>query len=266
MSAAATTTATSRSCRKVSTPSANATGIVSNAANRARSIVISTGRLRRNSTHGPSGTATAAPTAAPTEESAATSAGPACSTRMAISGRAPKASHVPSALVPYAPQSHPNGRPSRCPLLMPDAPRHSPRNRSATGNLKASTIPGIKQPRGRRTPREAGLHLIKGAAVASLSARTCFCWSCGNALWPPPSLRTAATGRGGQTDLPACGRRSVPGAVCRPRSGRIMARRHHPRALRATRPFRRLAAASAARHRLHRNALLELHIGDPSPV
>ncbi|GGU37670.1 hypothetical protein GCM10010274_26170 [Streptomyces lavendofoliae] len=97
----------------MSTPSAKAAGIVSSAANRARSIAINTGRLRRNSTHGPSGTATAAPTAAPTEDSAATSAGPACSTWMAIRGKAPKASQVPSALVPYAAQSHPNRRPSR---------------------------------------------------------------------------------------------------------------------------------------------------------
>lgn len=80
MSAAATTTQTSRSWRKVSTPSANAAGTVSRAADRTRSMVISTGRFRRHSTHGPSGTAETAPTAAPTEESAATSAGPACST------------------------------------------------------------------------------------------------------------------------------------------------------------------------------------------
>ncbi len=122
MSAAETTTDTSRSWTKVSTPSANAVGIVSSAANRTRSIAISTGRLRRNSTHGPSGTATAAPTAAPAEESAATSAGPACSTWTAISGNAPNASHVPSTLVPYAPQSHPNRRPRRRPLLMPLCP------------------------------------------------------------------------------------------------------------------------------------------------
>ncbi|CAM5467501.1 hypothetical protein SGLAM104S_07590 [Streptomyces glaucescens] len=96
----------------MSAPSANAAGIVSSAANRTRSIPISTGRFRRNSTHGPSGTATAAPTAAPTEERAATSAGPESSTRTAINGKAPNASHVPSALVPYAAQSHPNRRPS----------------------------------------------------------------------------------------------------------------------------------------------------------
>ena len=40
-------------------------GTLSSAANRVRSIATITGRLRRNSTHGPSGTATAAPTAAP---------------------------------------------------------------------------------------------------------------------------------------------------------------------------------------------------------
>lgn len=123
------------------TPSANAAGIVSSAANRTRSIAISTGRFRRNSTHGPSGTAATAPTAAPTEERAATSPGPACSTWMAIRGNAPKASHVPSALVPYAPQSHPNRLPSRCPLLMPEPLSAHPHNRSAIGSIKASTTP-----------------------------------------------------------------------------------------------------------------------------
>ena len=68
------------------------------AANRVRSIAIITGRLRRNSTQGPSGTAIARPTAAPTAASAATSAGPACSTRIAISGNAPNAKQVPNAL------------------------------------------------------------------------------------------------------------------------------------------------------------------------
>ena len=46
------------------------------AANRVRSIATITGRLRRNSTHGPSGTATAAPTASPAAASSDTSAGP----------------------------------------------------------------------------------------------------------------------------------------------------------------------------------------------
>ena len=54
-----------------------------------------TGRLRRNSTHGPSGTASSAPTAGPTADSADTWAGPACSTSTAISGNAPKPSPVP---------------------------------------------------------------------------------------------------------------------------------------------------------------------------
>ena len=87
--AAATTTETTRSCAKVSQPSAYAAGIVISAANRARSIVIITGRLRRNSTQGPSGTATSAPTASPDAERADTSTGPECSTRIAISGKAP---------------------------------------------------------------------------------------------------------------------------------------------------------------------------------
>ena len=42
------------------------------AANRIRSIAIITGRLRRNSTHGASGTATSAPTASPAADSADT--------------------------------------------------------------------------------------------------------------------------------------------------------------------------------------------------
>jgi len=69
--------------------------IVIMTANRARSIVIITGRLRRNSTHGPSGKATSAPTAGPTADSADTSAGLACSTRTAISGNAPNPSPEP---------------------------------------------------------------------------------------------------------------------------------------------------------------------------
>ena len=71
-----------------------------------------TGRLRRNSTHGPSGTATTAPTASPAAASTDTAAGPACSTRIAISGNASNASQVPNVLTPYAAQSQPNGRPS----------------------------------------------------------------------------------------------------------------------------------------------------------
>ena len=58
-------------------------------ANRDRSIAIITGRLRRNSIHGASGTAINAPTAGPTADSADTSAGLACSTSTAISGNAP---------------------------------------------------------------------------------------------------------------------------------------------------------------------------------
>jgi hypothetical protein len=57
--------------------------------NRARSIEIITGRLRLNSTQGPSGNAISAPTAGPTAESADTWAGLACSTSTAISGNAP---------------------------------------------------------------------------------------------------------------------------------------------------------------------------------
>ena len=57
-------------------------------------------RLRRNSTHGPSGTATIAPTASPVAASADTAAGPAWRTRIAISGNASNAIQVPSVLIP----------------------------------------------------------------------------------------------------------------------------------------------------------------------
>jgi hypothetical protein len=55
--------------------------------------------LRRNSIQGPSGTASAAPTAKPAAASAETSAGPACSTMIAISGKASNASQVPTVLI-----------------------------------------------------------------------------------------------------------------------------------------------------------------------
>src|ERR1700733_16071550 len=112
MSAAAGMTDTTRSWGKLSQPSANAAGMLISAANRITSMAIITGRLRRNSIHGPSGTATAAPTASPVAASTDTSAGPACRTRIAISENASNASHVPSVLTAYADQSQPNCRPS----------------------------------------------------------------------------------------------------------------------------------------------------------
>src|ERR1700743_1422677 len=75
-------------------------------------MAIITRRLGRNSTHGPSGTAMAAPTAAPTAASADTSAGPACRTTIAISGNAPNAKLVPNELTAYAAHRHSNCRPS----------------------------------------------------------------------------------------------------------------------------------------------------------
>ena len=96
--AAATMTDTSSNWAKLSQPNAYATGMVSSAANRITSIPIITGRLPRNSTHGPSGTATTAPAASPAADSADTSAGRECSTRIAISGNAPKPSHDPYVL------------------------------------------------------------------------------------------------------------------------------------------------------------------------
>ena len=120
MSVAPETTDTSSSWAKLSQPSANATGMLSIAANRARSMATMTDRLRRNSTQGPSGTATAAPTARPAAASADTAPGPACRTMIAISGNAPNARLVPNELTAYAPHSHPNSRPSRRLILTCD--------------------------------------------------------------------------------------------------------------------------------------------------
>jgi hypothetical protein len=71
-----------------------------------------TGRLRRNSIHGPSGIASSAPTTRAVAVSAATSADPPCSTVMTISGNAPKPSQVPYVLTTYAVHSQRNSRPS----------------------------------------------------------------------------------------------------------------------------------------------------------
>src|ERR1700712_3999564 len=82
------------------------------AANLVRSIAIITGRLRRNSTQGPSGTASTAPIAGPVAASAETATAPACITRIATSGKASNANQVPSVLTAYALQSQPNCRPN----------------------------------------------------------------------------------------------------------------------------------------------------------
>ena len=113
MSAAATRTATRTSCPNRSQPSAYASGTLSTAAKRTRSMAIITGRLRRNSTHGPSGTATSAPTASPAAASIDTSRALAWSTSTASSGKASKASQVPRVLMANAAHSQPNCRPSR---------------------------------------------------------------------------------------------------------------------------------------------------------
>jgi hypothetical protein len=60
MSAAATITATTTSWAKLSPPSAYAAGTDISARNRSRSMAIMTGLLRRNSIHGPVGTASSA--------------------------------------------------------------------------------------------------------------------------------------------------------------------------------------------------------------
>src|ERR1035437_7893309 len=109
-------TETTRSWAKLSQPSANAAGMLISAANRVRSIATITGRLRRNSTHGPSGTATTAPTASPVAARTETSAGPACSTRIAISGNAPNPMPEPYTLPPTAPRTALPAPPGRsCP-------------------------------------------------------------------------------------------------------------------------------------------------------
>ena len=122
MLAAATMTDTTRSWAKLSRPNANAAGTLISARNRVRSIATITGCLRRNSTHGPSGTANAAPTASPAAASTDTSAGPACSTRIAMREKASNANHVPNVLTADAAQSHPNCRPSDRIAAMPITP------------------------------------------------------------------------------------------------------------------------------------------------
>lgn len=100
------------------------------AANRTRSIMIMTGRLRRNSTHGASGTAISAPTAGPTADSADTSAGPACNASTAISGNAPNPSPDPYALTAYAAHSQPNCRPNALlPIMLSALPVKSHPNK-----------------------------------------------------------------------------------------------------------------------------------------
>ncbi len=97
--------------------SAYAAGMLISAANRTRSIAIITGRLRRNSTHGPSGTASTAPTASPAAASRDTSTGPACSARIAISGNASNPNQVPSVLAVNASHNHRNCRPTDPPFV-----------------------------------------------------------------------------------------------------------------------------------------------------
>src|SRR4051794_10969248 len=115
MLAAAITTDTTTIWARLSRPSAYAAGTLISAANLVRSIATITGRLRRNSTHGPSGTAATAPAARPVAASADTAAGPACSTRIAISGNASNATQVPAVLTAYAAHSQPNCRPNDSP-------------------------------------------------------------------------------------------------------------------------------------------------------
>ena len=147
----------------MSRSSANAAGTLISAANRSRFIATITGRLWRNSTHGPSGTATAAPTASPAAASADTSVGPACSTRIAINGNASNASHVPNELIAYADQSQPNCRPSLATT--------SPCPRSGTVcEIQARDGPRIKQPVGGRATTAGCATRVAHPALATLRA------------------------------------------------------------------------------------------------
>ena len=149
-------TDTTRSWAKLSQPSANAAGTLISAANRVRSMATITGRLRRNSTHGPSGTATTAPAASPAAASTDTSAGPACSARIAISENASNASHVPTVLTAYAAHSQPNCRPSdRLVTMFQHPSRSGPNNFRLTRTIKASQLLRSKQPTGRRATTES---------------------------------------------------------------------------------------------------------------
>lgn len=138
-----------------------------------------TGRLRRNSTHGASGTATAAPTASAAADSIETSAGPAWSTVMATSGNAPKANCVPNELTAKAPHSHPNRRPSlrRSAMPTPSAPACHDRASKAEAIDRGNGDPVARRTswaRGRRGP--AGRDT---ATWAGFSARQ---------AWPPISI------------------------------------------------------------------------------
>jgi hypothetical protein len=141
--AAATMTDTTRSWAKLSQPSANAAGMLSSAANLIRSIATMTGRLRRNSIHGPSGTATTAPMASPAAASADTSAGPECSTRIAMKPSAPSPNPEPYALTAYAAHNHPNRRPSDRLAMPGNTPSTSPPdNHALTSQIQASRSAG----------------------------------------------------------------------------------------------------------------------------
>src|SRR6201996_2908541 len=138
------------------------------AANRLRSMAIITGRLGRNSIHGPSGTASIAPAAVPTAASADTSAGPACSTTRAISGNAPNAKQVPNELTAYAAHRHSNCRPSDCLPSMPATPPSSVRPGPCRSKRKPAG--GGQQPRDRRVT--TGCCALGSAAMDTVAVRT----------------------------------------------------------------------------------------------
>ena len=76
--------------------------MLASAASRTQSIATITRRLRRRSTHGPSGTATAAPTARPAAARSDTCTGRACTAKIATIENASKASQVPNVLTANA--------------------------------------------------------------------------------------------------------------------------------------------------------------------
>src|SRR6185312_2009472 len=129
-------------------------GTLASAAKRTPSIAIITRRLRRRSTHGPSGTATTAPTAKPDAASSDTANGPACNAKIATIGKASNASQVPKVLTANAAHSHPNESPGEsrrtfttmltaAPARIADTPQSPPRakkNGREKGGTKSSPL------------------------------------------------------------------------------------------------------------------------------
>ncbi len=104
-------TKTSSKCTYESLPATYPTGTLAKAAHRPRSTPIITGRLRRNSTHAPTGrtrSAPAAPEAATIRETCRASS---CRTTTASNGKTPIETADPSWLIPYADHNRTKSRP-----------------------------------------------------------------------------------------------------------------------------------------------------------